>query len=132
VHEQIQILNRLGGGPLEQIVNGEPDHRLPGNLNLSFHYVEGESLLMGIDDIAVSSGSACTSASLEPSHVLRSMGVGDDLAHSSIRFGIGRFTFLSESLSFGPELTLIVAHGPDPLVLIPQLTWGLRWSPARR
>jgi len=72
--------------------NGDPDHRLPNNSNLSFSYVEGESLIMGIKDIAVSSGSACTSASLEPSHVLRSMGVGDDLAHSSIRFGFGRFT----------------------------------------
>jgi len=77
-------------------LNGHAEHRLPGNLNLSFHYVEGESLLMGIDDIAVSSGSACTSASLEPSHVLRSMDVGDDLAHSSIRFGIGRFTTKEE------------------------------------
>jgi len=74
-------------------LNGNREHRLPGCLNLSFSYVEGESLLMGInDDMAVSSGSACTSASLEPSHVLRAMGVGDELAHSSIRFGIGRFT----------------------------------------
>jgi len=74
-------------------LNGNREHRLPGCLNLSFSYVEGESLLMGINDLmAVSSGSACTSASLEPSHVLRAMGVGDDLAHSSIRFGIGRFT----------------------------------------
>jgi cysteine desulfurase len=73
-------------------LNGNREHRLPNNLNLSFAYVEGESLLMGISDVAVSSGSACTSASLEPSHVLRSMAVGDDLAHSSIRFGIGRFT----------------------------------------
>ena len=72
--------------------NGDREHRLPGCLNLSFSYVEGESLLMGLEGIAVSSGSACTSASLEPSHVLRSMDVGDDLAHSSIRFGIGRFT----------------------------------------
>jgi len=72
--------------------NGSREHRLPGCLNLSFPYVEGESLLMGISDIAVSSGSACTSASLEPSHVLRAMDVGDDLAHSSIRFGIGRGT----------------------------------------
>ena len=78
------------------VLNGDPEHRLPGCLNLSFHYVEGESLLMGISDIAVSSGSACTSASLEPSHVLRSMDVGDDLAHSSIRFGIGRFTTKEE------------------------------------
>jgi cysteine desulfurase len=76
--------------------NGNREHRLPGNLNLSFSFVEGESLLMGISDIAVSSGSACTSASLEPSHVLRSMDVGDDLAHSSIRFGIGRFTTREE------------------------------------
>ncbi len=72
--------------------NGNREHHLEGCLNLSFPYVEGESLLMGINDIAVSSGSACTSASLEPSHVLRSMKVGDEIAHSSIRFGIGRFT----------------------------------------
>jgi cysteine desulfurase len=73
-------------------VNGSLEHRLPGNLNVSFHFVEGEGLLMGIKDIAVSSGSACTSASLEPSYVLHAMGIGDDLAHSSIRFGLGRFT----------------------------------------
>jgi cysteine desulfurase len=80
-------------GALDHVhLNGNPEHRLPNCLNLSFSYVEGESLLMGIGDVAVSSGSACTSASLEPSHVLRSMDVGDDLAHSSIRFGIGRFT----------------------------------------
>jgi cysteine desulfurase len=73
-------------------LNGDKAHRLPNNSNLSFSYVEGESMIMGIKDIAVSSGSACTSASLEPSHVLRAMGVGDELAHSSIRFGFGRFT----------------------------------------
>ena len=73
-------------------INGDEDERLPGCSNLSFAYVEGESLIMGIKDLAVSSGSACTSASLEPSHVLQSMGVGDELAHSSIRFGFGRFT----------------------------------------
>ena len=72
-------------------VNGSMDHRLPNNLNVSFAYVEGESLLMGINDVAVSSGSACTSASLEPSYVLKALGTGDDLAHSSIRFGLGRF-----------------------------------------
>jgi cysteine desulfurase len=75
----------------EVFLNGHPTERLPGNLNLSFAYVEGEGLMMGIKDIAVSSGSACTSASLEPSYVLKSLGVGDELAHSSIRFGIGRF-----------------------------------------
>ncbi len=75
----------------EVYINGSLEHRLPGNLNISFAYVEGESLLMGIHDVAVSSGSACTSASLEPSYVLRALGVGDELAHSSIRFGLGRF-----------------------------------------
>ena len=73
-------------------LNGHPEHRLPACSNLSFAYVEGESMIMGISDLAVSSGSACTSASLEPSHVLQAMGVGDELAHSSIRFGFGRFT----------------------------------------
>jgi cysteine desulfurase len=73
-------------------LNGDPEHRLACNLNLSFAFIEGESLVLGIPGIAVSSGSACTSASLEPSYVLRAMGVGDDLAHSSIRFGVGRFT----------------------------------------
>ncbi len=77
-------------------LNGHPTKRLPGNLNISFAYVEGEALIMGISDIAVSSGSACTSASLEPSYVLRALGVGDDLAHSSIRFGMGRFTTSEE------------------------------------
>ena len=72
-------------------INGSMSHRLPNNLNMSFAGVEGEALLMGIHDVAVSSGSACTSASLEPSHVLRAIGVDDDLAHSSIRFGLGRF-----------------------------------------
>jgi cysteine desulfurase len=75
----------------ETYVNGTMEHRLPNNLNISFAYVEGESLLMGINDIAVSSGSACTSATLEPSYVLKALGAGDDLAHSSIRFGLGRF-----------------------------------------
>jgi cysteine desulfurase len=75
----------------EVYINGDLERRIPGNLNMSFAYVEGESLLMGIDDIAVSSGSACTSASLEPSYVLKALGVGEDLAHTSIRFGVGRF-----------------------------------------
>jgi len=72
-------------------VNGSQEHRLPGNLNISFSYVEGEALMMAIKDVAVSSGSACTSASLEPSYVLRALGVEEDMAHSSIRFGLGRF-----------------------------------------
>ena len=80
----------------EVYINGSVEHRLPGNLNISFAYVEGESLLMGINDIAVSSGSACTSATLEPSYVLKALGAGDDLAHSSIRFGIGRFNTEAE------------------------------------
>ena len=71
-------------------------HRLPHNLNVSFAYVEGESLLMGINDVAVSSGSACTSATLEPSYVLKALGVGEDLAHTSIRFGLGRFNTQEE------------------------------------
>jgi cysteine desulfurase len=80
----------------EVFVNGSWEHRLPHNLNISFAYVEGESMLMGINDIAVSSGSACTSATLEPSYVLKALGMGDDLAHSSIRFGIGRFNTQEE------------------------------------
>jgi cysteine desulfurase len=84
---QKRIMGRLD----EVYVNGTMEHHLPGNLNISFAYVEGESLLMGINDVAVSSGSACTSATLEPSYVLKALGTGDDLAHSSIRFGIGRF-----------------------------------------
>ena len=75
----------------ESYENGSVEHRLPGNLNISFAYVEGEGLMMAMKDVAVSSGSACTSASLEPSYVLRALGIGEELAHTSIRFGIGRF-----------------------------------------
>ena len=76
----------------EVVLNGDPEQRVPGNLNLSFAYVEGESLMMGIKRLSVSSGSACTSASLEPSYVLRALGVEEEMAHTSLRIGFGRFT----------------------------------------
>jgi cysteine desulfurase len=91
----LALREKLRSGIMDEIpevyINGHATDRVPGNLNVSFAYVEGESLLMGISDIAVSSGSACTSASLEPSYVLKALGVGEELAHSSIRFGLGRF-----------------------------------------
>jgi cysteine desulfurase len=90
-----RLRERLKDGLFSQLdevyINGSMVHRLPNNLNVSFAFVEGESLLMGINDVAVSSGSACTSATLEPSYVLKALGVGEDLAHTSIRFGLGRF-----------------------------------------
>jgi cysteine desulfurase len=86
-----RLKDRLLAALDETYINGTMESRLPHNLNISFAYVEGESLLMGINDVAVSSGSACTSATLEPSYVLKALGAGDDLAHSSIRFGLGRF-----------------------------------------
>jgi cysteine desulfurase len=92
----------------ELYINGSMDYRLPHNLNVSFAYVEGESLLMGINDVAVSSGSACTSASLEPSYVLKALGAGDDLAHSSIRFGLGRWTTDEEIDYVVEKLTTVV------------------------
>jgi cysteine desulfurase len=92
----------------EIYINGTMEHRLPHNLNISFAYVEGESLLMGINDVAVSSGSACTSASLEPSYVLKALGAGDDLAHSSIRFGLGRWTTQEEVDYVVEKLTTVV------------------------
>jgi len=91
----LRLRERLRQGIMDRVpdsyLNGHPTERLPGNANISFAYVEGEGLMMGIKEVAVSSGSACTSASLEPSYVLRALGVGDELAHSSIRFGLGRF-----------------------------------------
>ncbi len=87
------------------MLNGHPTQRLAGNLNISFAFVEGEGLMMAIKDVAVSSGSACTSASLEPSYVLRSMGLDEDLAHSSIRFGIGRFN-TEEEIDFVADLVI--------------------------
>jgi cysteine desulfurase len=89
----------------EVVLNGHPQHRLPGNLNLSFSFVEGEGLMMAIKDVAVSSGSACTSASLEPSYVLRAMGLDEELAHSSIRFGLGRFN-TEEEVDFVAQLMI--------------------------
>jgi cysteine desulfurase len=96
----IELRERLREGILERLdevyLNGHPTKRLSGNLNLSFAYIEGESLIMGLKDVAVSTGSTCTSATLEPSHVLKAMGVKDHLAHSSIRFGLGRFNTVEE------------------------------------
>jgi len=86
-----RLWKRLQSELDQVILNGHPERRLPGNLNVSFAFVEGEGLMMAIKDVAVSSGSACTSSSLEPSYVLRSMGLDEDMAHSSIRFGLGRF-----------------------------------------
>jgi cysteine desulfurase len=90
-HLRDKLKDKLTSALDEVYINGTMEHRLPNNLNISFAFVEGESLLMGINDIAVSSGSACTSATLEPSYVLKALGAGDDIAHSSIRFGLGRF-----------------------------------------
>lgn len=93
------LRNRLWDGlnDMEEVyMNGDLEHRIPGNLNISFNYVEGESLLMALKDLAISSGSACTSASLEPSYVLRALGRNDELAHSSIRFSMGRYTTAEE------------------------------------
>ncbi|WP_447582071.1 IscS subfamily cysteine desulfurase [Anaplasma marginale] len=100
-NERIRMLrdvlyNKIRGELSHVVLNGSYSQRIPGNLNLSFSYVEGESVIMAINDLAVSSGSACTSASLEPSYVLRALNVEQDLEHSSIRFGIGRFTTLAE------------------------------------
>src|SRR5204862_1628665 len=99
-NERIRMLRDkllAGLSEIEEVyINGDMEHRVPHNLNVSFNYVEGESLIMGIKDIAVSSGSACTSASLEPSYVLRALGRNDELAHSSIRFTVGRFTTVED------------------------------------
>ncbi|HHH44721.1 MAG TPA: aminotransferase class V-fold PLP-dependent enzyme, partial [Gammaproteobacteria bacterium] len=104
----LALRNRLVEGfrGIEEVyINGDLDHRIPGNLNISFNYVEGESLIMALKDLAVSSGSACTSASLEPSYVLRALGRNDELAHSSIRFTIGRFT-TEEEIDYTIQLVL--------------------------
>jgi cysteine desulfurase len=113
------------------------EHRLPNNLNVSFAYVEGESLLMGISDVAVSSGSACTSANLEPSHVLKALGAGDDLAQSSVRFGLGRWTTAEEVDYVAERLTSVVKRLREmsPLYELAQEGVDLattEWSPKVR
>ncbi|MGA3123303.1 MAG: IscS subfamily cysteine desulfurase [Polyangiaceae bacterium] len=100
-----RLRTRIMAGLDEVYINGSTEHGLPGNLNLSFNFVEGEGLMMAIKDVAVSSGSACTSASLEPSYVLRALGVGDELAHSSIRFGLGRFN-TEEEVDYVADLVI--------------------------
>ena len=108
----LALRNRLYNGfkDMEEVyVNGDMDHRIAGNLNISFNYVEGESLIMALKDIAVSSGSACTSASLEPSYVLRALGRSDELAHSSLRFTIGRYT-TEEEIDYTIDLVKGAVH----------------------
>ena len=100
-----RLQQRLSAGLTHVHINGDPDNRLACSLNISFEFVEGESMLMGMHGIAVSSGSACTSASLEPSYVLRALGIGDELAHSSIRFSLGRFT-TAEEVDHAADLTI--------------------------
>jgi cysteine desulfurase len=104
------LSEKLHKGLDEIFINGSVEYRLPHNLNISFAYVEGESLLMGINDVAVSSGSACTSASLEPSYVLKALGAGDDLAHSSIRFGLGRWSTEEEVEYVAEKMTRVVTR----------------------
>uniref|UniRef100_A0A3Q4H3F2 Cysteine desulfurase n=1 Tax=Neolamprologus brichardi TaxID=32507 RepID=A0A3Q4H3F2_NEOBR len=113
-HQRVSMLaNRLVQKVMSEIpdviMNGDPEQRYPGCINLSFAYVEGESLLMALKDVALSSGSACTSASLEPSYVLRAIGADEDLAHSSIRFGIGRFT-TEEEIDYTAEKCIEQVH----------------------
>ncbi|HLJ95007.1 MAG TPA: IscS subfamily cysteine desulfurase [Gemmataceae bacterium] len=109
-----EFRDRLHQGIVSQLehvlLNGHPTERLPGNLNLGFAYVEGEALMMGIRDVAVSSGSACTSANLEPSYVLKALGIGDALAHSSLRFGLGRFNTQAEVDYVIEEVVRVVRH----------------------
>jgi cysteine desulfurase len=104
-----RFMKELGDGIPDVFLNGDREQRYPGNINLSFAYVEGESMLMAIKDLAVSSGSACTSASLEPSYVLRALGIGEELAHTSIRFGFGRFT-TDEEIDYAIKLVKNSIH----------------------
>jgi cysteine desulfurase len=112
------LRDRLWAGlaGLEQVfVNGSSKHRIAGNLNVSFNFVEGESLIMALKDMAVSSGSACTSASLEPSYVLRALGLSDEMAHSSIRFTIGRYT--TEA-----DIDHVIGHAQDAVNRLRELS----------
>ena len=102
---QDRMLKGLNAKLTDLVINGDLEHRIPGNLNISFAYVEGESLMMGIKNLSVSSGSACTSASLEPSYVLRALGVEEEMAHTSLRIGLGRFTTEHEVDTAVDELT---------------------------
>ena len=129
-----RLRDRLHNGILaaldEVYLNGHPTFRLAGNLNLGFPYVEGESLLMGIQDqVAVSSGSACTSATLEPSHVLKAIGVVDELTHSSIRFGLGRF---NDEDDVGLVTELVVGEVRRQRSLSPRYEMARRASVDRR
>jgi cysteine desulfurase len=105
-----KLKNKLMAELDEVYINGSIEHRLPNNLNVSFAYVEAESLLMGINDVALSSGSACTSATLEPSYVLKALGTDDNLAHSSIRFGIGRFNTEEEIVYVGDKVVAVIKN----------------------
>jgi cysteine desulfurase len=109
-----RLREQLRQGIVSQIeevtLNGHPTERLPGNLNLSFAYVEGEALMMSVRDVAVSSGSACTSANPEPSYVLRALGIGDELARGSLRFGLGRFNTEEEVDHVVGEVVRAVRH----------------------
>ena len=127
-----ELRERLHQGLTEHIdylvLNGHTEKRLPGLLNVSFSYIEGESLMMGIEDIAVSSGSACTSASLEPSYVLRALGVGDESAHSSIRFSLGRFTTKQEIDTVIEKMVLVALRLRDMSPLYEMVKEGIDLS----
>jgi cysteine desulfurase len=129
-----RLNDKLHEGLDDIYVNGSMEHRLPHNLNISVAYVEGESLLMGINDVAVSSGSACTSASLEPSYVLKAIGATDDLAHSSIRFGLGRWTTEEEVDYVADKVTSVVRRLREMSPLYEMVKEGvdlakMRWTP---
>lgn len=124
-----RLMEKLSSRLTHLVLNGDPEKRYPGNLNVSFAYVEGESLLMGLKEIAVSSGSACTSASLEPSYVLRALGVDDELAHTSLRFGIG--CVRSEAALICPPPPAARVASPFPRAPPPERTGCARPPPRR-